>query len=480
MSTKSQKTRRPKRGNRYIPPDSESSDSPSETSYRSLKGRHTKKVLRNSNLGKSNRSRVPILQSSESHSNMSSRRNTAKHTVQKPTSKKRHRRQNTVVVVGAPRSNESKKVIPKIVVRNPTRKVVKVLSKPNKISEGHLTPPAPMMRKMSKKQKYQITIDKNTIVEAQDALLASFPLPSSSVPQRFSKNTCIIGAINIQAFGAKKFSNLAIMRIIIDILRRYDIVFCQEIHVPNGKEGIIQQLANIVSTPSTPYSFALSRPIGRSSYQERYLYLYRKNEWKVLEDYVIDDEKMGDKFIREPYVVRFQHLRKPNVKVTLVGCHTQPENAYNEIKALVTDIYINLRKKNTQNNDGLFTLLWSYLCCCLNDVFLKDKEPIILMGDFNASGSYLNKQELSKLDGILHKNNLIWGIQHSSDTTVAAGDAAYDRFIFEEANVREWIGHTRVWRFDEAWINEKVDPILVKNIAKRITDHYPIEFELRI
>ncbi|CAG8766579.1 2653_t:CDS:2, partial [Ambispora leptoticha] len=174
------------------------------------------------------------------------------------------------------------------------------------------------------------------------------------------------------------------------------------------------------------------RPIGKSSYQERYLYLYRKNEWKVLEDYVIDDQKMGNKFIREPYVVRFQHLRKPNVKVTLVGCHTQPQNAYNEIK--------------------------THLCCCLNDVSSKDgenDEPIILMGDFNASGSYLNKRELSKLDGILRKNNLIWGIQHSSNTTLAARDAAYDRFIFEKASVREWIGHTRVWRFDEAWINEK-------------------------
>ncbi|CAG8499359.1 1618_t:CDS:2 [Racocetra fulgida] len=429
MSTKSQKTRRQKRDGKYIPPDSEDeSDSPSETSNRPLKGR----------------SRVPFLPSSKNHINMSKRKNTAKRIVRNPTNKKKHRHHKTVVF-GAPGSNESKKMfVPKIVVRNPTRKVVRVLSKPNKINEGHLAPPAPMMRRMSKKQKYQIGIDKNTIIEAQDALLASFPLPSSSVPHKFSKNISIIGAINIRAFGAKKFSNLAVMRVIIDILRRYDIVLCQEILVPIGKEEMIQRLVDLISTPSTPYSFTLSRPIGKSSYQERYLYLYRKNEWKVLEDYVIDDQKMGNKFIREPYVVRFQHLRKPNVKVTLVGCHTQPQNAYNEIKTLVADIYTNVKENLERNNlrDG------------------ENDEPIILMGDFNASGSYLNKRELSKLDGILRKNNLIWGIQHSSNTTLAARDAAYDRFIFEKASVREWIGHTRVWRFDEAWINEKVDPIL--------------------
>ncbi|CAG8816055.1 7516_t:CDS:1, partial [Racocetra persica] len=446
------KTRRQKRDGKYIPPDSEDeSDSPSETSNRPLKGR----------------SRVPILQSSKNHSNINiSKRK--KRTFRNPTNKKKHRHHNTIVV-GAPGSNESKKkIVPKIVVRNPTRKVVRVLSKPNKISEGHLAPPAPM-RRISKKQKYQIGIDKSTIIEAQDALLASFPLPSSSIPYKFSKNISIIGAINIRAFGAKKFSNLAIMRVIIDILRRYDIVLCQEILVPIGKEEMIQQLVDLISTPSIPYSFTLSRPIGRNSYQERYLYLYRKKEWKVLEDYVIDDEKMSNKFIREPYVVRFQHLRKPNVKVTLVGCHTQPQNAYYEIKALVADIYIkvkeNLERNHLRGFNRFYTLLWSYLCCCLNDVSSKDgenDEPIILMGDFNASGSYINKRELSKLDGILRKNNLIWGIQHSSDTTLGARDAAYDRFIFEKACVREWIGHSRVWRFDEAWINEKVDPILVK------------------
>ncbi|CAG8533732.1 118_t:CDS:1 [Scutellospora calospora] len=499
MSAKTHKTRKQRGSSKYIPSDNESENVSSfETLNRSLKGQNYIKAIGNCSSDEYAKKNNGWSHSSKGHSRSSDRKNTAKCIIHSIHRKKPRRksRKNTVVVVGASESNEPKKmIIPKIVVRNPTHKVVKILKKTNTTSEGHLAPPVPKKRK--KRNNNKVITDKYT-AEVKDALLASFPLPSSSIPRIFNKNINIIGAINIQSFGVKKISNNAIMRIIVDILQRYDIVFCQEIHVPEGKEGIIQQLADLVSTPTTPYSFVLSRPIGKNSYQERYLYLYRQNEWKVLEDYVIDNEDK-DKFIREPYVVRFQHLRKPNMKVTLVGCHTQPENAFYEIKALVTDVFINVRKKLKkdiiQENGktiGLYTLLRRYLCCCFehlqdtneiseeNTLFVGDNEPIILMGDFNASGSYLNKKELSELDGILHKNNLVWGIQHSSDTTVAAGYAAYDRFVFEEVNKRRWIGHTRVWRFDESWINEKFDPILVKNVAKRITDHYPIEFELRI
>ncbi|RIA79995.1 Endonuclease/exonuclease/phosphatase [Glomus cerebriforme] len=355
-----------------------------------------------------------------------------------------------------------------------------------------------------------------------DDLLKKFPLPSSSRPQVFNKYISLIGSINIQAFGTKKSSNHIIMRIITDILRHYDIILCQEIR---ANEDIIQQLTNEVSTPATPYAYVASHPIGRSTYQERYVFLYRKNEWKVLEDYVIDDDDaLGDKFIREPYVVRFQHLKKTNVRVTLVGCHTQPENALEEIKTLVNTVYMDVRKKLQRDNvqekrqldrgigqnkpNKILSFLWRYLCCygcfgCCNRCFgccdayssvstrdfsddltpsgVDTNEPIIMMGDLNAAGSYVNKSQRAELDTLLKKNNLMWGIQHNADTTVADGpDTAYDRFIFETANERRWIGNSRIWRFDDGWLKGNVDVDSVKKAAKRVTDHYPIEFELKL
>ena len=323
----------------------------------------------------------------------------------------------------------------------------------------------------------------------------------------------MIGSINIQAFGTTKSSNNAIMRIIADILRHYDIVLCQEIR---AKDEIIQALCDSVSTPATPYAYVASHPIGRSTYKEKYVFLYKKNEWKVLEDYVIDDDdKLGDKFIREPYVARFQHLKKSNVRVTLVGCHTQPEKAFEEIKVLVSTVYVDVRKKLQRDNvqekrqldrsvgpkkekekNKFVSFLLQYCCCCfgsysrvetrdfseeLATVPEGDTEPIIMMGDLNAAGSYVNKSQRAELDVLLKKNNLIWGIQHNKDTTVADGpDTAYDRFIIEAANERRWIGNTGIWRFDDGWLKGDANDAMVKKAAKRVTDHYPIELEFKL
>ncbi|CAG8743432.1 8484_t:CDS:2 [Gigaspora margarita] len=360
--------------------------------------------------------------------------------------------------------------------------------------------------KKAKKSPPLTVAEKEANAEEADAILKKVPLPSKNHKVN-NKNSCIIGAINIQAFGAKKSANEAVMKIIVDILQHFDIILCQEIHAPKDNEKIIEDLVASISTSSTPYSYVLSEPIGRNSYQERYLYLYRKNNWRVVDKYVIDDTKLGDKFIREPYVARFQHLKHSDVGITLVGCHTQPEKAYEEIQALVTNVYpivkknlekrsrdIDIGQPEKKKEEPLSRLnLWlrSLLCCFSSskktsygktrEVDSESSEPIVMMGDYNASGSYLNKKERGVLDELLEKRNLLWGISHESDTTVAVGDSAYDRFIFEQSNKDKWIGNTRVWKFDDGWADSiKEDPVQVKKAAKRVTDHYPIEFDLKL
>jgi len=416
---------------------------------------------------------------------------------------------DTTETTGQPSSRKGKKKSKKqddgddnkkSALKNPVKIITDVL----KDKKEEITKP-----KFRKKKSDETDVEEST---ETDKLLASFPLPSSSRPVVFNPNIALIGAINIQAFGTTKSSNNVLMRIIADILRHYDIILCQEIR---AKDDIIQKLCDSVSTPATPFAYVASHPIGRSSYKEKYVFLYRKNEWKVLEDYVIDDdEKLGDKFIREPYVVRFQHLKKSNVRVTLVGCHTQPDEAFAEIKALVSSVYIDVKKKlqrdivqekrqldkragpKEKEKNKFLSFFMQYFCCCFGSyspvstrdfteeltttVSETDSEPIVIMGDLNAAGSYVNKSQRAELDVLLKKNNLIWGIKHNLDTTVADGpDTAYDRFIFEAANERRWIGNTSIWRFDDGWLKGN-DVTSVKNAAKRVTDHYPIEFEFKL
>jgi hypothetical protein len=390
----------------------------------------------------------------------------------------------------------------KIVVKSPAKKVMNVLKEKKEELLSEIRP------------KFGKTKSDGTDFEESnenDQLLAKFPLPSRKVV--FNPNIALIGSINIQAFGTKKSSNNVIMRIISEILRHYDIILCQEIR---ADDDLIKKLCDTVSTPATPYTYVASHPIGRSSYREKYVFLYRKNEWKVLEDYVIDDDvKLGDKFIREPYVVRFQHLKKSNVRVTLIGCHTQPDEAFEEIKVLVTTVYTDVRKKlqrdivqekrqldrgagpKEKEKNKFLSFFLHYVCCCFGSYSLVSSrdfteelattvgdtdEPIVIMGDLNAAGSYVNKSQRAELDVLLKKNNLIWGIKHNTDTTVADGpDTAYDRFIFEAASERRWIGNTSIWRFDDGWLKGDKDyDTSVKKAAKRVTDHYPIEFEFKL
>ncbi|CAG8742407.1 35906_t:CDS:1 [Gigaspora margarita] len=313
------------------------------------------------------------------------------------------------------------------------------------------------MKKKQKKKKDFVTED-NSFKK----------LPLLSNVYKFKDGISVIGAFNIHAFGHKKLENENVMRIIIYILCKYDIVLCQEVHFDRE---IVEKLVKMVSKSFAPYAYVISCPIGKHSYKESYLYLYKPNEWKLLDNYIVDNNE----FAREPYVVQFQHWKKPKVKITLIGCHTKLENAYREIKALVTDVYTYIKKKSAKRS-GLFRL---FSLLCLNTVFGDNCEHIILMGDFNASGPYLNKTMQEELDKILTQYNLMWGINHSSNTAVASNRAAYDRFIFELNNKNRWVRDVRIWKYDDFWKN-KFDQALTMKFAIRVSDHYPIKFKLKL
>ncbi|CAG8835150.1 31697_t:CDS:1, partial [Gigaspora margarita] len=214
-----------------------------------------------------------------------------------------------------------------------------------------------------------------------------------------------IGAFNIKQFGVKKLNDQFVMKTIIKILKRYDIVLCQEVHLD---KKMIKQLVTLLSkSSSVPYSCLLSQLTGK----ERYLYLYNSNKWEVLENYLIKNKKFDRKFFRVPYVARFQNLKNPHIRITLVGCHTHPNSAYKEIKALVDDVYVDI-KARLEKRDSFSVLINLLYCFGSSCISSNDDEPIVIMGDFNASGSYLKKDEQNKLDKILYKNGLMWGIDH--------------------------------------------------------------------
>uniref|UniRef100_A0A3B4XV45 Deoxyribonuclease I n=1 Tax=Seriola lalandi dorsalis TaxID=1841481 RepID=A0A3B4XV45_SERLL len=85
----------------------------------------------------------------------------------------------------------------------------------------------------------------------------------------------LLGAFNIKSFGDKKASNTTLMNIISTIVHRYDIILIQEVR--DGDLSATNKLMEHVNkgSPEFRYRHIVSEPLGRSSYKERYLFLYR-------------------------------------------------------------------------------------------------------------------------------------------------------------------------------------------------------------
>ncbi|NWI62971.1 DNAS1 protein, partial [Todus mexicanus] len=216
--------------------------------------------------------------------------------------------------------------------------------------------------------------------------------------------TLKISAFNIKAFGDSKMSNQTVANIIVSILLEYDISLVQEVRDADlsSVEKLVEQLN---SASPHPYSFLVSVPLGRTSYKEQYLFIYRSDMVSVLESYYYDDgcESCGtDTFSREPFIVKFSSPTTEVKELVMVPLHSEPSNAAEEIDALY-DVYTDVVNKWATNN-------------------------ILFLGDFNADCSYVTSSQWPSIR-LRSFAACQWLIPDSADTTVAdTTDCAYDRW----------------------------------------------------
>ncbi|KXN72015.1 DNase I-like protein [Conidiobolus coronatus NRRL 28638] len=175
------------------------------------------------------------------------------------------------------------------------------------------------------------------------------------MPQKY-----LVGAFNVRHFSINKFQDgMDTQELLIKILRRYDIVFLQEVRdkeeptsrdIMGGTSGapvsvnsnLIARVVNKVSTPERRYDAVVSSPIGRTNHKERYVYLYRTDLFTPTSVHLFDDDVAGDIFEREPYSVKFRLNSNPSVELGILGVHIKPTEAVKEIGALpmVFDIVV--------------------------------------------------------------------------------------------------------------------------------------------
>ncbi|XP_077185757.1 deoxyribonuclease-1-like 1 [Paroedura picta] len=258
-----------------------------------------------------------------------------------------------------------------------------------------------------------------------------------------------ICAFNTQRFAEGKAGKEDIMAVFVKILSRCDISVLQEVMDAKGK-AVPALLAALNSFDSSgPYNYLSSPLLGRSNYQERYVFIYRAHKTRLLDSYKYEDNHPDrpDVFAREPFVVRFTVPSKALPDVVLIPQHTMPSKAESEIDALY-DVFQDVRSR------------WN-------------TEDVIFLGDFNADCGFVAKKRWGQIR-LCQQPGFHWLIGDKADTTVRENTrCAYDRIVVHGKRCLDAVvpGSAQPFDFPKEYGLSEAE-------ALKVSDHYPVEVEL--
>lgn len=266
-------------------------------------------------------------------------------------------------------------------------------------------------------------------------------------PQTLSFKIC---AFNIQSFGEAKANNKKVMDILTKIITRCDLCLVQEVRDSKG-DAIPTLVKNLNGfDPSHSYGHVESKRLGKKTYKEQYVYIYRKDVLEVKEQYYLTegDYNHTKLFTREPFIIR---VHSPSTLVkdfVLVGQHTCPKNAMKEIEEL----------------HGVH-----------NEISKKWKTPnVMFLGDLNAACNYITVKGW-RANRLRNDPKFHWLIADDQDTTVREHThCAYDRIVVHGKELFYGIVPNSARPF-----NFKREFNLTEEEALAVSDHLPVEVDMK-
>ncbi len=228
-----------------------------------------------------------------------------------------------------------------------------------------------------------------------------------------SKRTITLANWNLQIFGDAKASKSNLMEFYLKAIKQFDVLFLQEIRDIDGSSF------NLLCAQLADYNCHISSRAGTTSSKEQYGIVVHKN---ITVTETIDfNPQYQNIFERPPIQVTFQI---ENYSFSVYNIHIDPDYVQEELEAL--------------------------------EQIIATTGNIILAGDLNADCSYYNPEHELEFDA------WNWIINDEQDTTVAATNCAYDRFIVN----------------NEAFSEIQSHGILKEGISKEVSDHYLIWLEI--
>ncbi|KAL2091004.1 hypothetical protein ACEWY4_013267 [Coilia grayii] len=255
-----------------------------------------------------------------------------------------------------------------------------------------------------------------------------------------------VASFNIQKFGRSKISDPDVLNILIRIVSRYDIIMILEVVDASGDSVKTFLEALNKANRKHHYTLQISSRLGRSRYKEQFMFLYRDDLVDLVGSYQYADKQSGDEdaFEREPYVVRFKCLNTVLKDLVMIPVHTKPEDSEKELDEMY-DVFLHIKDKWKTDN-------------------------VMILGDFNADGSYVSKKDMKEIR-IRSDKNFHWLISDDVDTTVNKGnDNTYDRIVVYGQDMMEAVvpNSAKPFNFQAAYG-------LSTEQALKVSDHYPAE-----
>ncbi|KAL6112347.1 uncharacterized protein ACO6RY_09124 [Pungitius sinensis] len=259
-----------------------------------------------------------------------------------------------------------------------------------------------------------------------------------------------IASFNIQKFGKSKVSDPEVLKILIKIVSRYDIILILEVVDKAG--DAVKTLLDALNTANVGhhYTIKISSRLGRTRYKEQFMFLYRDDLLDLVGSYQFDDEEAegGDIFAREPYILRFRCLNTVLKDLVMIPVHTKPDDSEKELDELY-DVFQHVKEKWKTDN-------------------------VMILGDFNADGLYVSKKKMKRIR-IRSDKNFHWLIGDDVDTTANTGnDHTYDRIVVYGDDMLDAVvpNSAKPFNFQEAYK-------LSDEQTLKVSDHYPVEVELK-
>ncbi|XP_041747865.1 deoxyribonuclease gamma-like [Coregonus clupeaformis] len=259
-----------------------------------------------------------------------------------------------------------------------------------------------------------------------------------------------VASFNIQKFGKHKLSDQKILAILVKIVSRYDIIVILEVVDETATSGnkFLEELNK--ANKEHHYTQKISTRLGRGSYKEQFMYLYRHDLVRLVGSWQYEDKQPGDvdAFAREPYILRFKCLNTVLKDLVMIPVHSKPDDSVKELDELY-DVFLEVTKKWKTDN-------------------------VMILGDFNADGSYVSKKGMKAIR-IRSDTKFHWLIKDDVDTTVNTGNKnTYDRIVIYGNDMVNAIVRNSAKAF-----NFQIAYDLSEKDALKVSDHYPVEVELK-